>query len=401
MIWLEVAKTRRDLAINSLDLALIFGDKLATLFIMSEIYMEFKIVDVEVRGEKKKAIRYKEKGKYRRKYCNDLEAAKKWIRKYIAANKEGKADLITKFTLPQLDDINEAFNILPAGHTLSECVRLFTKKFAYNARLGSCLEEFVALKENADLSEVHKRHIKSRMKLLGQFADFGDISAANLLEAINSQKLATKTKLHYISLFREFFDWAKTRGYIKETPFAYIHDSDIPRLKRKNPKFPSIEETKGFFANAEKLYPQFVGILALTAFGGFRAEEAAKLVPEEFDFKHKRIKLPLEKSKSGKNYEQIKVPANLWSWLKKYPPNDEWKKYNHNIYTKLNRTAKLPHNALRHAFATYHMSLYRRADKTQDLMRHEDSSKKLWQTYLAGFVPEDMAKAYFDISPIL
>lgn len=47
--------------------------------------------------------------------------------------------------------------------------------------------------------------------------------------------MVVKTKLHYLSIYREFFDWAKTRGYIKETPFAFIHTSDLPKLKKKEP----------------------------------------------------------------------------------------------------------------------------------------------------------------------
>ena len=366
--------------------------------------MGFKIVDVTVRGVAKKAVRYKEKGKYRRKYCDDLEAAQKWIRKYVTASKEGKADLITKYTLAQLDDIDAAFKILPDGYTLTECVQIVAKKFVYNKSLKECITEFQTIKKDAELSTVYSRQVKTRIAALNFFDEFDAIDPDSLIKLVNDKRhngkpLAVKTKLHYLSAFREFFDWAKTRGYIKETPFAFIHDTDLPKLKKKNPDYPTVETTKKFFENAAKLYPEYVGIYALVAFGGIRVGEAERLVPSEFDFKNKRITIPGSKSKSGKNYEQTDMPANLWAWLKKYPPSEAWAEYYPRIYTELNRTAQIPNNGLRHAFATYHMSLYRRADKTQVLMRHEESSRKLWDTYLAGFVSKEVAAEYFSIKP--
>lgn len=366
--------------------------------------MGFKIVDVAVRDVAKKAVRYKEKGKYRRKYCDDTEAAKKWIRKYVSASKEGKADLITKYTLAQLDDIDAAFKILPDGYSLAECVQIVAKKFVYNKGLKECIEEFKSIKADAELSAIYSRQTKTRVSSLTAFGEFSEIDSDALLKLINDMKfrgkpLAVKTKLHYLGIYREFFDWAKTRGYIKETPFAFIHDSDLPKLKKKNPDYPSVETTKKFFAEAARLYPEFVGIYALVAFGGVRVGEAERLVPSEFDFKNKRITIPGSKSKSGKNYEQTDMPATLWAWLKKYPPSEAWTEYYPRIYTELNRTANIPNNGLRHAFATYHMSLYRRADKTQVLMRHEESSRKLWDTYLAGFVSKEVAAEYFAIKP--
>ena len=305
---------------------------------------------------------------------------------------------VANLSSEQLADVLRAIRALPSGLTLTECVQSYLKHNVSTKKLSDCIDEFKALKEQANLSADYLGAILPRLERLKTLGDFSDASPSAILNFVKSLQKSQKTKIHYLTIYKEFFAWCKAREFVAENPFDKIHPADFPKLKNPNPQIPTIDAVKRFFETAERKAPQFVGIFALVAFGGFRNAEAQRLLPENFDFKNRRITLQKQLSKTGQNWLQEGMPSNLWAWLEAYKPSKIWNSLKKSNYQSLNYDKLIPHNGLRHAFATYHLSLFRDAPKTSLLMRHTDP-RTLWQNYLGGLVAEEEAAKYFKILP--
>ena len=397
-----------------MSLALIFSHTFCTLKSMKkEKTVKAKNIYKTIHnGSLRYVVQIDRKGRRLRRFFTSESLARKFLKEYKDSQEKGLSDF-AELSHEQLTDIRTALKALPEGYTLTNCVEIVSKKYVSTRKLKDCLDDFITLKENANLSEVQLRHVKTRIESLRNLKSFDDITADKLFEHLGKIKnrygknLAPKTRRHYLSDWREFFNWCETRGYIKETPFKQVHTSDMPKLEDGNPEAASVEAVKEFFAEAEVVCPQFVSIFALTAFGGWRNAEAARLRPKNFDFERKTISLSKDLTKTGENYGnlmpkdkgQANYPDALWEWLEKYPPADKWAEYDKYWYSKIKASKNIPHNGLRHSFATYHMSLHQDSELTKNLMHHHLNSNELWKHYMAGFVKPDIAEEYFEIKP--
>lgn len=359
---------------------------------------EKNIIETLVRGKSKFCVNVTTPQKKRiKRYFDTKTEARQWLANWQKSVGIDTSDFAA-LAPGQIADIRIALKNLPNGYTLSRCVELVREKYITTRKLSDCMDDFLSLKENANLTPSYYAQLKSRLQKLESLTSFENCSADNVLALINNLGISPKTQLHYFTTFKEFFDWCTTRGYTKDSPFAHIHDADKPKIPLSNPQVPTVEMTKKFFANAEAKYPHWAGICALVAFGGFRREEARKIELSDIDFEERRIILQMQKSKTRQNWLQEDMPENVWAWLEKYPPNEKWAKFNNNAFEYMNYAKYIPRNGLRHAFATYHLSLLRNAPKTSILMRHR-SPNMLWQHYLAGLVSKDVADKYFAIVP--
>ncbi len=370
---------------------------------------EKNICETLVRGKKKFLVSITTPEKKRIKRYFDAKAdAREWLANYKKSIGVDLSDL-AQLSQNQLADIRLALEKLPKGYSLSQCVDIVASRFVVKRSLEDCVNDFLTLKEASPLSEKYSELIPLRLKKILALNSFEEATAPAILNFVNNitvkckkgntpRKIAPKTKKHYLAIYREFFDWCKTRQYILSSPFEQVHDSEMPKIILKNPDVPSISEVEVFIRHVERVAPQFVSILALVAFGGIRKEEAARLEKKDFDFENKRILISSEKSKTRQNWLQEDMPDNVWVWLEKFPPNPQWASFNKDVYDTLNKDKLMIRNGLRHAFATYHLSLYRNAPRTSLLLRHRNPNM-LWQTYLAGLISKEEAKTYFEILP--
>ncbi len=329
-----------------------------------------------------------------RKFFKAKGTAVAYLQNYNKASKVNLDDfaLLTSY---QLEDIRKALSMLPKDKTLTETVKL-----AYGSintkPLKLAISEFVELKDKSPITLNEKIRIKNRLNELSTY-DFEQINGTFLLNLVNSWGFKPKTKKDYLALYRSFFGWAKVRKYTNLDPFASVHSVDLPQVPKKNIEFASVDSIAKFFDLCQQKYPRLVAGFALIAFAGLRRSEAFKVAPNDVDFDKKTIRVRAKISKTGDNWLQINLPANVWKWLEKYPIPT--KSYNTSFaFSKLNKTLKLPHNALRHSFATYHLSLYRDPPRTSLLLKHRNPAM-LWQHYLGGLVPEAQAQKYFEIAP--
>ena len=339
------------------------------------------------------------KGKRIKRYFQTEALAKSYLKKYNAEKAKGVQDF-AELSPFQLSDIRTALSLLPNGLTLLDCVKSATnKQFAPSKTIKESVVEFLALKEDI-VSKQYFTHLKGQLsKFSEHFADFGEITSKGVMDFCKSVSDKPKTQRHYVAATREFLDFAVHKDYWNINPFNKVHKSEIPKPARKVYKIPKVDTVKIFFERIEKSFPSLSGLFALVAFGGFRLAEAQRLEVSNIDFQTKEIVLPFYKAKTGQTWIMANMPKNVWEWLGKCPPNDDWTDTHlHRTIEKAREGLNLEDNALRHAFATYHYSLYRNEIKTQDLMRHTTAAM-LKQTYLAGLVNKKTAEEYFKILP--
>lgn len=338
------------------------------------------------------------KGKRIKRYFKTEALAKDFLKKYREEQAKGIRG-IAELPPMVIADIQIAISLLPKNMTLSDCVRLASNRTPPSKTINEVIDEFLALKK-PNLDSQYYQVVKGRLRKFKEAASsFDNVSSENVMIFCKSVSNAPKTQRHYIALLKEFFDFAARKGYYTPNPFDSIHESEIPKLKRRAYKIPPVGEIEEFFLELENAASNLAGLYALVAFGGLRIAEAQRLTRENFNFERKEIILPFGDSKTGQTWLQANMPENVWRWLEKYPPNEGWGiEHIERAIKPLRDKFKFEHNALRHAFATYHLSLYRDAPRTQILMRHT-SPAMLWQTYLAGLTDEKTAQEYFSIAP--
>ena len=338
------------------------------------------------------------KGKRQKRYFNTEKEAKEYLKNYQSGKSQGFSDF-TDLTPFQIMDIKNAMAMLPSGKSLSDCVKLALNLSPQSKTLKDTIFEFVSLKESK-LTAPYLAIVRGRLrKFLEAVPTYEKATPEATMQFCKEISDSPKTQLHYIRILQEFFAFAARKGYFTLNPFDKIHASELPKIKRKSYEIPTVETLSSFFKELENSKPRLAGLYALVAFGGFRIAEAQRITPENINFDTKEIILPFYNSKTGETWLQANMPENVWDWLKKYPPTKFWQyKHPEREIKELKDSFNLENNALRHSFATYHLSLYRDAPKTQILMRHR-SSTQLWQTYLAGLKSKETAAEYFNIRP--
>ncbi len=126
---------------------------------------------------------------------------------------------------------------------------------------------------------------------------------------------------------------------------------------------------------------------------------------EDINFKEKGILITAENAKNNQRSYLDGHEPNLWKWLnyaKKNAPNgfNLTKRQWDGLRAKVAEIAeiKMPHNALRHSFCTYHVALHGDAGKTATLLTHKGNVSILYDHY-KGNTNKQAAKQYFNLQP--
>ena len=185
--------------------------------------------------------------------------------------------------------------------------------------------------------------------------------------------------------------------------------------KASNPII-TIEQTKLLFDYLVAECPNLVVWFALKTWVGLRTSEADRFRYEWIDSEQKRVIIPgwewvegklVQVAKTQDNWEIHDLEPCFWCWVQKYKEADEgpiskpsrlcWNLIKKHLKEKAG-LEKWPSNALRNSFCTYHISLYRDANKTALVLKHT-SPRTLYREYLGNLVPKEKAQGYFEIVP--
>lgn len=253
------------------------------------------------------------------------------------------------------------------------------------------------------------RHIDLHVRrFVAQFGDMKlcDVTPVMLREWLPSivsnktgQKIGLLAQRQHRKDLNVFYCRAVREGWTDTNPLELV---DAPVIPAKDVQILTVDQAKRLlFAN--RGFP-IAARLALEMFGGLRAASVERLKKEHVDFESHGIRLPADLHKSGRTMYRQGQPDVLWKWLKA-APEETWTKINEGNYghekVKAVRRAfgpdfTLPHNVLRHSFASYHIAGYKSLSQTGYLMQH--TSGHTTSVY-EGVARESDAKKYFSISP--
>ncbi len=270
------------------------------------------------------------------------------------------------------------------------------------------ITEYQRVKEMLGRDENYQRAKRKHFERIAafmpdSFVDWDDDLAQQFAAKI-SMEFSPVTVKNHMSTAIGFCRWCVKRGYLLEVPFKNV---ELPHVIREEVEFLTVPDMQLFIDTALEHYPEAVPYTALNAFGGIRSSMCARLELVNIHFKQRGILIPAAQAKNKQRAYIDGFPDNLWAWLE-WAVNHEqaregfalskrmWDKRREQIQEKAG--IKLPHNAFRHSFASYHVAMNGDAGKTATLLSHRGNVSILYDHYKGAATKAD-GEAYFRINP--
>jgi integrase len=361
------------------------------------------------------AYRIKKYKHPRLKYVVRSKISVKWERKFFETKAEAKTYVQQK-EVELLNQGREATQfpswlrieaqqgqerLQPHGKTISDAVDFYEKHLEAtqkSAKVSRALDELIENRKSTGASARYCYDLKLR---IGRFSkDFGErivstINTAEIDDWLTGLNLAPVTRNTFRRDLRTFFSFCTTRRYCLDNPVAKtrkakVVDGEIGIL--------SVDETARLLEAADfATLPYF----AIGAFAGLRPAELQRLHWEEIHRGSKLIEVKAAKSKTARR-RFIKLRPNLEKWLRPYRKHQGpiCPKGLRNLELETRRRAKItdwPANALRHGFASYHLSHFKNAAELALEMGHTNQ-QMIFDHYRQLVRPKDAAR-YWKVCP--
>ena len=264
-------------------------------------------------------------------------------------------------------------------------------------------KEFLDEKLNTGASDDYLRHLRNTTDKFSTDGPVSSVTAADARCWASELSNAPITNLNDINWMVLFWNWLKDRGYARENVFATV---PTPKIPETEPEFLSVVEAKALLSTAQAHFPDALAYFAISLFAGLRSSAICRLDgTQHLRFEQHGILITGENAKNSRRQFIDGHEPNLWEWL-------EWCKENAPAGFELNARlwerrrgqvavkakVKMPKNALRHSFCTYHCALYGDAGKTATLLNHRGNVSILYQHY-KGNATKAEAQKFFKIRP--
>ena len=340
-----------------------------------------------------------------RNFTTEAEAknfANEWNLEYTTRNNPGLCDLSDI----QRHDILAAVNKLKAyGATLSEAVDFFIR-FARppkpNVNITEAMEIFLKAKTEqncrpAYIQSFRKTFLKPFSKSFpGKLVT--DLTTSEAEKYVFSKTTWNPTtKASHIGYLRTFYEFLIKQGYAKLNPFKNLAK---PRPQGNTTKIllpHDVKEMLQFALNEGRKAE--CATMAIVFFCGVRVNEAGRLNWDQVDLEQGRIKIEPENAKKRRRRVNL-ISPNALEWLKvcqsagKIAPNDYAQRMKR---FRTRAGVAYSQNAMRHCFATYHMSKHGDSAKTAAMLSHSSASM-LYETYY-DVVSNEQAEEFWNIVP--
>ena len=364
-----------------------------------------KISNVNRKNRKKRyGVRWDEAGKPKHKFFQ-FKAERDGFREQLEEKRKQEGPAIFELTADQARAMQACVRRLGSVEAVIMAVNEYEKRHCPKP-----IEINKAVQEHLDEAYNQGRDdnwMRASRKILQRFAFshtemVNSVSREDAIRWIHSLKFAPVTVTNHAKKMKSFYYWCIERGYAKENPFQKI---PLPDVIPHEPEFLKVDQMEALLRKAQKHYPDAVAYFALNGFAGLRSSACARVQPSDIDFKQRGI---LIRAVNAKNKRRIYIdghPDNLWKWLlwaKKYAPEGftlskrMWDRRREQVQDKAE--FKMPHNALRHSFCTYHVALNGDAGKTATLLTHRGNVSILYENYRGNASKSD-AEKYFGITP--
>lgn len=340
-------------------------------------------------------------GKRVRKFFAKRRTADAWLRKTLARiSKEGEVAIHMPERL-RVDAFACAAKLKPYGKTLADATDHYLAHLAMVSRsctVQALIVGFMAAKTQDGASERYLKDLRNRLGIFEQgfgAANVGEILPNQIDDWLRSLKGAAQTRNNYRTILRTLFEYAVSRGYVKDNVVAKLAKAKVVRGA------PEIFTPAQMQSVLEKAPRDFIPYLAIGAFAGLRSAEIERLDWSEVDLTGKLIHIKAEKSKSAQR-RLVVISKNLLAWLAPYSRKEGPVADPERVRVARDKTceaAKIvwPANVLRHSFASYHLAYHQNAAATAAELGHT-SPAMLYQHY-RELVKPDAAAQWWNVSP--
>lgn len=325
----------------------------------------------------------------------------------LSAQEKILGNSLLDLTADEASTIRQCLQIVDNTHD----VILACKEYAKKTKLvdispQEAIDEYLKEKELLGRDDNYIRAIKNILKrgwiaLPVLFNDWKEPICHKWILGLNTEFQPVTIRTH-AKTFYGFCNWCLAKKYIHDNPFKA---APIPDIIQKEVEFLTVDQVAKLFEAAVKYHPKTVVYLALNCFAGLRSSACARLPFKDIDFKQKGITIQANIAKNKRRVYLDGHEPNLWYWLewakKNAPGGFGIKKHRWDtLRAKVAKKAdvKMPHNALRHSFCTYHVALKGDAGKTATLLTQRGDVSILYEHY-KGNASNAAAKEFFEIKP--
>ena len=290
-----------------------------------------------------------------------------------------------------------------AGISLKDAVEHYLRhveSLAHSATVEAAVQEFLSIREAEGKSLAHLDDLRQR---LARFVrPYGSRLAAEITTKeldgwLHGLAVGPQTRMNFRRVVHNFFTFCTARGYCAGNPVTQASKPKVPPAR-----IGILSPAQGR-ALLSACAQQIVPAVAIGLFAGLRASEIARLDWSSVDLERRTIEVLAEKTKSAKR-RLVDVSDNLAAWLEPHrqesgpvcPPaaTYQWR-FMH--AWRAAGIARWPANALRHSFASYHLTAHQDAGRTALQLGHTES-KTLFAHYRELVKPQD-AKAFWNTFP--
>jgi integrase len=235
-----------------------------------------------------------------------------------------------------------------------------------------------------------------------------EITTEELIAYFDSLNAGHQRRHNVKSLFSQFFNWCKSRRYIRENPLQFYKIA----IPRKEPTTLTITQCKTLVGLILDKHKHLGIYTVLCLFAGIRPSECARLQIEDINISERVVSIKRTRAKTHQGRD-VKIEDNLVKWLdyfiveKKSGPIVNTT----NLRTKLEElradlgfkvlgrnpyAPKWPEDVLRHTYASYWIALYQDRPKLAEYMGN--SPHIIGQRY-KRVVPKSEAIEFWGIVP--
>jgi integrase len=302
---------------------------------------------------------------------------------------------------------------LPEGATLKEVVDFFKKRNPASLEkrtVQQVVDEMLATKRAAKLSEVHLKDLRSR---LDRFAEdfkmpIGGVSSSMLQTWLDGMEVSGRTKQNYMRVIGALFRFGSARRYLPKDAIEEV--KAVRQAKADNSEI-EIFTPAEFAEILNTARAEMVPWLAIGGLAGLRSAELGRLDWSEVNLAERHIEIKASKAKTAAR-RLAPITDNLAAWLAPYAKPagkvtgfESWWNQIPKLVEEMNRvrhergnTAKFvwKHNGLRHSFCSYRLASIKNA--AQVALEAGNSPQMIFKHY-RQLVTESEAGKWFSVQP--
>jgi integrase len=288
---------------------------------------------------------------------------------------------------------------IPLHDAIEEYVALRKRKKVVEKRVGEIVDELLATKQNAGLSD---RYIETLRTYLRRFADsfqtnIGSVNTGSIALWLDSLKIGPRSRNNVRQAVVTLFNFARRRGYLPKGETTEAADVETVRDHDGEIAVLTPAELSKLLKKSKPIYQLY---FTLAAFTGIRSAELLRLEWSEINFERGHIEVKARKAKTATR-RLVPIQPNLAKWLAPYGGRKGKLFQSRRTVDSAIKFAKrldIPWkaNCLRHSYATYRLSMV--PDAGRIALEMGNSPAKLFTNY-RELDRENHAPEWFAIEP--